>query len=62
MLANRMVYLKRTACRNCPWWLYCHGGCVNDSLLGSGTAFAPTSFCEGLRSFFDETFSEGLAS
>jgi uncharacterized protein len=58
---NRRVYLKKTHCKACPWWLYCHGGCVNDSLLGHGTPFAPTSFCEGLRAFFDETFEQGVA-
>ena len=56
LLANRGVYLKRTSCRGCPWWLYCHGGCVNDGLLEHGTPFAPTSFCPGLRDFFDRTF------
>jgi uncharacterized protein len=58
---NRRIYLKQTSCKGCPWWLYCHGGCVNDSLLGSGTPFAPTSFCEGLRTFFEETFHPGVA-
>jgi uncharacterized protein len=61
IVTNRRVYLKQTACRACPWWLYCHGGCVNDSLLGSGTPFAPTSFCEGLKAFFEETFDQGVA-
>jgi uncharacterized protein len=60
MVENRRVYLKRTACRDCPWWLYCHGGCVNDGLLGSGTPFAPTSFCDGLRTFFDATYGVAL--
>jgi uncharacterized protein len=55
-LANRMVYLKRTFCRDCRYWLYCHGGCVNDSLLGTGTPFAPTSLCAGLKEFFEHAF------
>jgi uncharacterized protein len=62
LLSNRRVYLRRTACRDCPWWLYCHGGCVNDGLLESGTAFAPTSFCTGLRTYFDEAFGGESAS
>ncbi len=56
-LANRSVYLRRTFCRDCRWWLYCHGGCVNDSLVGHGTPFAPTSLCTGLRRFFDRAFA-----
>lgn len=55
-LGNRAVYLRRTACRECQYWAYCHGGCVNDGVLGHGTPFAPTSFCAGLRAFFDHSF------
>jgi len=62
MLANRMVYLRRTACRECPWWLYCHGGCINDGLLESGTAFAPTGFCAGLRTYFEHAFGKESGS
>jgi uncharacterized protein len=58
-LANRAIYLRRTYCRECPWWRYCHGGCVNDSLLGHGTPFAPTFLCRGLRRFFDRAFGGG---
>ncbi|HEX7552338.1 MAG TPA: radical SAM protein [Geothrix sp.] len=61
MVNNRRVYLKQTFCKGCPWWLHCHGGCVNDSLLGSGTPFAPTSFCAGLRTFFDEVYGSVAA-
>jgi uncharacterized protein len=56
MVSNRRVFLKLTACKGCRWWRYCHGGCLNDSLLASATPFAPTSFCEGLRGFFDATY------
>jgi len=62
LLTNRMVYLRRTQCRACPWWRYCHGGCVNDGILERGTAFARTSFCEGLRTFFENTFLSACAS
>jgi uncharacterized protein len=54
--ANRMVYLERTACRDCPYWSYCHGGCLNDAVLEHGTPFAPTSFCRGLKSFFERAY------
>jgi uncharacterized protein len=56
ILDNRRAYLRRTHCRECPWWAYCHGGCANDAILASGTPFAPTSFCEGLRAYFKEAF------
>jgi uncharacterized protein len=56
LVDNRRVYLKQTFCKGCPWWLLCHGGCVNDGILGSGTPFAPTSFCEGLRAFFGAVY------
>jgi len=55
LVENRRVFLKQTFCKGCPWWLRCHGGCVNDSLLGSGTPFAPTTFCAGLKTFFAAT-------
>ena len=58
MVDNRRAYLRQTACKGCPWWLHCHGGCINDSVLGSGTPFAPTSFCEGLRTFFAATYGQ----
>jgi uncharacterized protein len=58
VLGNRGPYLKRTGCRACPWWLYCHGGCVNDSLLEHASAFVPTSFCAGLKTFFAEAYPE----
>jgi uncharacterized protein len=60
-LANRSVYLKRTACRDCPWWSYCHGGCVNDAVLAHGSAFAPTSFCAGLKAYFEQVFGPCLS-
>jgi uncharacterized protein len=56
-IENRRVYLRKTSCRDCPWWLHCHGGCVNDAVLGSGTPFAPTTFCPGLRTFFEKTYT-----
>jgi radical SAM protein with 4Fe4S-binding SPASM domain len=55
-LHNRCVYLRRTFCRSCRWWLYCHGGCINDGVVGNGTPFAPTSLCAGLRHFFEQAF------
>ena len=57
IIENRRVYLRETSCRDCPWWLHCHGGCVNDALLGRGTPFAPTSFCEGLKDYFQATYT-----
>jgi len=62
MVNNRRIYLKQTFCKGCRWWLHCHGGCVNDSILGSGTPFAPTSFCEGLRAFFEEIYGAAVAT
>jgi len=62
LLANRLVFLRRTTCRDCPWWLYCHGGCVNDGLLASGSPLAPTGFCAGLRSYFEAVFARESAS
>jgi len=58
-LSNRIVYLRLTHCRDCRYWLYCHGGCINDSLLERGTPFAPTSFCAGLKAFFEHAFGDG---
>lgn len=58
-LGHRSVYLRRTTCAACPWWSYCHGGCINDALLDHATPFAPTSFCEGLKAFFAEAFPVG---
>jgi len=58
-LSSRIVYLKRTFCRDCPYWIYCHGGCINDSVLESDTPFAPTSFCAGLRAYFEHAFGKG---
>ena len=59
LLDNRRTFLKRTACLGCPWWQYCHGGCPNDAVLGGGSAFTPTTFCAGLRNFFDQAFGAG---
>jgi radical SAM protein with 4Fe4S-binding SPASM domain len=55
-LSNRIVYLRRTFCRGCPYWIFCHGGCVNDSVLEQGTPYAPTSLCRGLKAFFERAF------
>lgn len=57
-LRNRTAYLRLTHCRECAYWTYCHGGCANDALLAHGTPFAPTSFCPGLRRFFERAFPE----
>lgn len=58
---NRRAWLRRTHCRDCPWWLRCHGGCVNDAILGSGTPYAPTTFCEGLKAYFEAVREGGAA-
>lgn len=57
-LRNRLAYLRRTHCRDCAYWTYCHGGCPNDAVLSHGTPFAPTSVCAGLKRFFEHAFPE----
>lgn len=57
-LANRAAYLRLTACRDCAWWRFCRGGCINDAVLAHGSPFAPTSWCEGLVRFFRGAFPE----
>jgi len=60
-LANRMTLLRRSYCRGCRWWKYCHGGCINDAVLAFGTPFRPTSFCEGLKYFFERVLEPDAA-
>ncbi|MBN1421143.1 MAG: radical SAM protein [Planctomycetes bacterium] len=61
-LANRSAWLRDGPCRGCPWWHRCRGGCTNDAWLASGTPFAPTGWCAGLKRFFEATFAEDISA
>lgn len=53
-LGERTARLRRGACGDCAWWVYCHGGCPNDAFLEHGTVDARTRWCEGYLAFFEE--------
>jgi radical SAM protein with 4Fe4S-binding SPASM domain len=53
---NRTTFLRMTACRNCGWWRYCHGGCYVDSEIIFGDPFRPTIWCQSYQYFFKEVF------
>jgi len=58
-LLNRKRYLQLGHCAGCPWWSFCHGGCPTEAATNSGGITSPTSFCRGLKNFFQEVFPPG---
>jgi serine-type anaerobic sulfatase-maturating enzyme len=53
-LQKRQKALYEGPCRDCPWWVYCHGGCPNDAYLEHGTVEARTKWCAGYLAFFEQ--------
>lgn len=53
LMKNRDDYLSNSDCKDCPYWRLCHGGCMVDAYLTSGTLMAKTGMCEGYKKLFE---------
>jgi uncharacterized protein len=51
-LRNRERLLSSGPCRSCPYWAYCHGGCLYESHRIFGPDGSPTAFCSDLKEIF----------
>jgi len=51
-LRNRERLLLSGPCRSCPYWAYCHGGCLFESHMMFGPDGSPTAFCPDLKRIF----------
>ena len=60
MLA-RTDELSTGACRDCPWWGLCHGGCPVQAWLHGKDWHEPTHWCESRRAFFEHAFGHHYA-
>jgi uncharacterized protein len=55
-VANRVLVLKDTHCRNCKWWQICHGGCTTRSVAFYGNIFQADPFCIARKKLFDRMY------
>ena len=55
-IKNRATLLETTECKDCRFWLVCHGGCPIDAMLVNGNINTKAPHCEWVKPFLDEYF------
>ena len=55
-LKNRTALLENGACKNCRFWMVCHGGCPLDAILANGDINTKAPHCEWITHFLTEYF------
>jgi len=53
---NRTAILKEGECRDCRYWLVCHGGCPLDAMLVNGDINTCAPHCEWVKHFLSQYF------
>ena len=55
-IKNRSAILQNGACKDCPFWMVCHGGCPLDAILTNGNMNTKSPHCEWVKPFLTEYF------
>jgi len=55
-LKNRVNFLRNTECKECRFWMVCHGGCPLDAILINGKINTKAPHCEWIKPFLTEYF------
>ncbi|MCL2168319.1 MAG: radical SAM protein [Lentimicrobiaceae bacterium] len=55
-LKNRTAILRNTTCKDCRFWMVCHGGCPIDAMLTNGKITTKAPHCDWVKPFLTEYF------
>jgi len=55
-IKNRTALLKETECKDCRFWMVCHGGCPLDAILTNGNINTKSPHCDWVKPFLTEYF------
>ena len=53
---NREAVLKDTECKDCRFWMVCHGGCPLDAMVAKGNIYKKATHCDWVKPFLSEYF------
>ena len=55
-IKNRTTILRNGPCKNCRYWIVCHGGCPLDAILVNGNINTRAPHCEWIKHFLSHYF------
>jgi len=55
-IKNRTLFLRDTICKDCRFWIVCHGGCPVDAMLENGDVNTKSVHCEWITHFLTNYF------
>jgi len=55
-LKNRATLLKETECKECRFWMVCHGGCPLDAMIMNNNMNNKSAHCHWVKPFLSEYF------
>ena len=55
-IGNRIAILQDTECKDCKFWMVCHGGCPLDAMVVKGSMYRKATHCEWVKPFLAEYF------
>jgi sulfatase maturation enzyme AslB (radical SAM superfamily) len=60
LIRVRDKYLQENECKNCKYWMFCHGGCTFEAVEAFGDINHPYPGCEVRRGLVDYLKITGL--
>jgi radical SAM protein with 4Fe4S-binding SPASM domain len=55
-MSNRSAILQNGTCKDCRFWMVCHGGCPLDAIMVNKNMNTKSTHCEWVKSFLTEYF------
>jgi len=55
-IKNRSAMLQETECKDCRFWMVCHGGCPLDAIAAKGNINTRSLHCDWVKPFLTEYF------
>jgi uncharacterized protein len=55
-IENRTTFLRDTVCKDCRFWMVCHGGCPLDAILVNENIYSKAPHCDWVKFFLTEYF------
>jgi radical SAM protein with 4Fe4S-binding SPASM domain len=55
-IKNRTTTLKEGDCKDCKYWMICHGGCPLDAIIVNGNINTKSTHCEWIKHFLSHYF------
>jgi len=55
-IKNRITHLRNGECKECRFWMVCHGGCPLDAILVNSNIYSKAPHCEWISHFLTNYF------